>query len=102
MFFIFQPQKTLHFVSGVFSLFDTRNYFLPFLNVFSFFFSHFSLPYSPFGGMMHLYNILIVEDTEMSDFLTSNTMLMLEKSMNFQWTKQSVLLDNIANAETPN
>ena len=38
----------------------------------------------------------------MSDFLTSNTMLMLEKSMNFQWTKQSVLLDNIANAETPN
>ena len=38
----------------------------------------------------------------MSDFLTSNTMLMLEKSMNFQWTKQNVLLDNIANAETPN
>ena len=29
-------------------------------------------------------------------------MLMLEKSMNFQWTKQNVLLDNIANAETPN
>ena len=38
----------------------------------------------------------------MSDFLTFNTMLMLEKSMNFQWTKQNVLLDNIANAETPN
>lgn len=38
----------------------------------------------------------------MSDFLTSNTMLMLEKSMNFQWTKQNVILDNIANAETPN
>ena len=38
----------------------------------------------------------------MADFLTSNTMLMLEKSMNFQWTKQNVLLDNIANAETPN
>ena len=38
----------------------------------------------------------------MSDLLTSNTMLMLEKSMNFQWTKQNVLLDNIANAETPN
>lgn len=51
---------------------------------------------------MHLYDTLIVEDTEMSDFLTSNTMLMLEKSMNFQWTKQNVLLDNIANAETPN
>ena len=38
----------------------------------------------------------------MSDLLTSNTMLMLEKSMNFQRTKQNVLLDNIANAETPN
>lgn len=38
----------------------------------------------------------------MADFLTSNTMLMLEKSMNFQWTKQNVLLDNIANAESPN
>ena len=38
----------------------------------------------------------------MADFMTSNTMLMLEKSMNFQWTKQNVLLDNIANAETPN
>ena len=52
--------------------------------------------------MMQLYNTIIMEDTEMSDFLTSNTMLMLEKSMNFQWTKQNVLLDNIANAETPN
>ena len=43
-----------------------------------------------------------MEETVMADFLTSNTMLMLEKSMNFQWTKQNVLLDNIANAETPN
>lgn len=38
----------------------------------------------------------------MSDLLTSNSLLMLERSMNFQWTKQRVLLDNIANAETPN
>ena len=38
----------------------------------------------------------------MSDFLTSNTMLMLQRSMNFQWTKQTVISDNIVNAETPN
>ena len=36
------------------------------------------------------------------DFLSSNSMLLLEKSMGFLWTKQSALLDNIANAETPN
>lgn len=36
------------------------------------------------------------------DFLTSNSMLMMEKSMGFLWTKQAALLDNIANAETPN
>ena len=35
------------------------------------------------------------------DFLSSNTALMLQKSMDFLWTKQSCLLDNIANAETP-
>ena len=37
----------------------------------------------------------------MADFLVSNSMLMLEKAMNFQWTKQSVILDNITNADTP-
>lgn len=36
------------------------------------------------------------------DFLSSNSMLMLEKSMGFLWTKQAAGLDNIANAETPN
>ncbi len=36
------------------------------------------------------------------DFLTSNSQLLLEKSMGFLWTKQAALLDNIANAETPN
>lgn len=35
------------------------------------------------------------------DFLSSNSMLMLEKSMGFLWTKQAAVLDNIANAETP-
>lgn len=35
------------------------------------------------------------------DFLSSNTALMLQKSMDFLWTKQSCLLDNIVNAETP-
>ena len=34
--------------------------------------------------------------------LESNTALMLQRSMNFLWTKQSCVLDNIANAETPN
>ena len=36
------------------------------------------------------------------DFLTSNSMRMMERSMGFLWTKQAALLDNIANAETPN
>ena len=35
------------------------------------------------------------------DFLTSNSMLLMEKSMGFLWTKQAAILDNIANAETP-
>lgn len=37
----------------------------------------------------------------MLDFLSSNSMLMLEQAMRFQWTKQTTLLDNIVNAETP-
>lgn len=36
------------------------------------------------------------------DFLSSNSMLMMEKSMGFLWTKQAAILDNIANVETPN
>ena len=36
------------------------------------------------------------------DVLTSNSMRMMERSMEFLWTKQAALLDNIANAETPN
>ena len=35
-------------------------------------------------------------------FLTNNSSLMMEKSMNFLWVKQAAILDNIANAETPN
>lgn len=35
-------------------------------------------------------------------FLTNNSGLMMEKSMNFLWVKQAAILDNIANAETPN
>ena len=38
----------------------------------------------------------------MSDFFTSNSMIMLERSAHFQWTKQTVISDNISNAETPN
>lgn len=36
------------------------------------------------------------------DLLTSNSELLLEKSLGFLWTKQAAVLDNIANAETPN
>lgn len=35
------------------------------------------------------------------DWQTSNSSLMLEQSMRFLWTKQSTILDNITNAETP-
>ena len=35
------------------------------------------------------------------DFLSSNSELMMEKSMNYLWTKQAAILDNISNAETP-
>ena len=38
----------------------------------------------------------------MSDFFTSNSMVMLERAAHFQWTKQRAILDNISNAETPN
>lgn len=35
------------------------------------------------------------------DFLSSNSSLMLEKSLGYLWTKQAAIADNIANAETP-
>ena len=35
------------------------------------------------------------------DFLSSNSLTMMEKSMGFLWTKQAAILDNIANVETP-
>ena len=35
------------------------------------------------------------------DFLSSNSQLLLEKSVGYLWTKQAAILDNIANAETP-
>ena len=37
-----------------------------------------------------------------SGFLFTNSMLMLERAMDFQWTKQVTINDNIVNAETPN
>ena len=33
--------------------------------------------------------------------LTSNSLLMMERSMEFLWAKQAAHLDNISNAETP-
>ena len=38
----------------------------------------------------------------MSSGLFANSLLMLESAMNFQWTKQVVISNNIINAETPN
>ena len=35
------------------------------------------------------------------DCLTSNTMLLLQRSMDYLWSKQTCILDNIANVETP-
>ena len=35
------------------------------------------------------------------DFLSSNSMLLMQKSMDFLWTKQAAISNNIANAETP-
>ena len=35
------------------------------------------------------------------DSLVSNSMMMLYKSMDYLWSKQTCILDNIANAETP-
>ncbi len=35
------------------------------------------------------------------DFLSSNSSIMLEKSLSYLWTKQAAIADNVANAETP-
>ena len=35
-------------------------------------------------------------------YLSSNSDLLMEKSMSYLWAKQAAILDNIANAETPN
>ena len=37
----------------------------------------------------------------MRDFLTTNSQRLMEKSMEFLWTKQAAHMDNISNAETP-
>lgn len=42
------------------------------------------------------------EECPIMDCLNSNTMTMLQKSMDFLWSKQTCIMDNIANAETPN
>ena len=34
--------------------------------------------------------------------ITNNSLLMMERSMDFLWTKQTAILDNLANVETPN
>lgn len=34
--------------------------------------------------------------------ITNNALLMMERSMDFLWTKQTAILDNLANVETPN
>ena len=35
------------------------------------------------------------------DILSSNSELLLEKSMGFLWTKQAAIADNVTNSETP-
>ena len=35
------------------------------------------------------------------DLLSSNSSLMLEKSLGYLWAKQSAIADNVSNAETP-
>lgn len=35
------------------------------------------------------------------EFLSSNSFLMLEKSLGYLWAKQAAVADNISNAETP-
>lgn len=45
---------------------------------------------------------MMKEEISMTNLLYTNSQLMLERAMNFQWTKQVTINDNIVNAETPN
>jgi len=36
------------------------------------------------------------------EFLGNNALYMMERSMDFLWTKQTAILDNLSNVETPN
>lgn len=36
------------------------------------------------------------------NLLTDNSMLLTQKSLDYLWKKQTVILDNLANSETPN
>ena len=38
----------------------------------------------------------------MADFLSPNSMLMLERAAQFQWTKIGAISDNVTNGDTPN
>ena len=38
----------------------------------------------------------------MSDFFSTNSLLMLERAAQFQWTKIGVIEDNVVNGDTPN
>ncbi|MDE7262301.1 MAG: flagellar biosynthesis protein FlgB [Oscillospiraceae bacterium] len=38
----------------------------------------------------------------MTDFFSSNSMLMLERAAQFQWTKIGAISDNVTNGDTPN
>lgn len=38
----------------------------------------------------------------MTDFFSSNSMLMLERAAQFQWTKIGAISDNVTNVDTPN
>jgi len=43
-----------------------------------------------------------MERSLVMNLISSNSFLLMEKSMGFLWTKQAAILDNIANVETPN
>lgn len=45
---------------------------------------------------------MIEEGVSVASLLYTNSQLLLERAMNFQWTKQVTINDNIVNAETPN
>lgn len=53
-------------------------------------------------GYGRLTRPMLKKGAKSMDLLSSNSELLLEKSLGFLWTKQAAVLDNIANAETPN